>query len=180
MSVVTMNLADSDGGMTYFSSKPSSAPPPPVNESSHQYSAKIEEEKKIDNTIINNKQMDSTPISDIFSGNDMINDQTMMMPQDPRAIASSQQQYQTPMMVAAPQAKASAAPNLMNLTDEQLQAVFVGVCAIIAFSSPVQDKLANFIPTFVADNGVRSNTGLVVTGLVAAVVFYFGKRMVLK
>lgn len=177
MSVVTMNLSDADNSMTYLKSEKTN---PATTSDQHVYSAKIEEEKKIDNTIKKKKNiMDSTPIADIFSGNDMAQD-PMMLPQDPRAAHVYQQQ--APMQQAPMQQQTTTLPtsNPMNLTDEQMQAIFVGLCSMIAFSSPVQDKLANFIPTFVADHGGRSNTGLVVTGAVAAVVFYFGKRIILK
>ena len=177
-SIITMNLSDIDTGMTRFNETKTDK----QATDKLVYSAKINDENKIDNNNINKKNiMDSTPINDIFSGNDnMIQDQI----QDPRAAAHIYQPSPHNQRVVANGGGGGVVPpanlNAMNLTDEQIQAIFVGVCAMISFSDPVQDRLVNFIPTFASDTGARSNTGLVVTGLVAAIIFYFGKRVVLK
>lgn len=139
------------------------------------------EEKKIDTNIKQQEIMDSTPISDIMTGNDMMQEQ-----QDPRIFQQypqqplQPQQMQQQMQMQPQQQVAAKTSNPGNLTDEQMQALFAGVCAIIAFSGPVQDKLSNFVPQFVTDAGNRSTAGIAVTGVVAAIVFYFGKRIVLK
>lgn len=182
-----MNLSDSDGGMT--SLVPPSAPPqkierqPDAPSKNLIYSATImSEEKKIDTSTKQQQEMDSTPISDIMSGNDMMEQQDpRMFQQYPQQAQMQMQQQMIPQQPAAaaalPQAK-SANPG--NLTDEQMQALFAGVCAVIAFSGPVQDKLTTFVPQFVTESGNRSAAGIAVTGLIAAIVFYFGKRVVLK
>ena len=66
--------------------------------------------------------------------------------------------------------------NPFNLTDEQFQALVVAVCTAIAISKPVQEKLANFVPSFLNDQGNRSVVGLASTGAVAAIVFYVARR----
>ncbi len=183
-----MNLSDSDGGMTSLAPTPTQPPPkierqPETPSKNLIYSATImSEEKKIDTST--KQEMDSTPISDIMSGNDM------MEQQDPRMFQQYPQQAQVQMQQMMPQQQAPAAAgaglpqaksaNPGNLTDEQMQALFAGVCAVIAFSGPVQDKLSTFVPQFVTDSGHRSTAGIAVTGLIAAIVFYFGKRVVLK
>ena len=164
-SIVTMNLSDMDSvNMTHVNQKK-----PVVAAADKQqlvYSAKIDEKKKKDDNV--KTVMDSTDIDDIFSNNDIAQHNSSA------AAAAVAQVYQQPRQAVNAQ---SANSNLMNLTDEQIQAIFVGVCAMISFSDPVQDKLASFIPTFVSDiTGSRSNTGLVVTGLVVAFIFYYGKR----
>ena len=173
--VTTMNLSDSDGGMT------SLVPPPVAPPKNLIYAATImSEEKKIDTSI--KHEMDSTPISDIMQGNDMLADQ--QPPQDPRMFQQyPQQQMMVPQQQAQQQAQQqlpAKSANPGNLTDEQMQALFAGLCAVIAFSGPVQDKLSTFIPQFVTDAGNRSTIGIAATGAVAALVFYFGKRVVLK
>jgi hypothetical protein len=64
------------------------------------------------------------------------------------------------------------------LTDDQFQALVVAVCTAIAISKPVQEKLANFVPSFLNDHGNRSAIGLASTGLVAAIAFYLAKKYV--
>ena len=129
-------------------------------------------EKNIDKQQIT---MDSTPISDVMGPADAMMDQ---------------QQYAQPQMMAqAPSASVSAAKpaagaaahtkNPFNITDEQYQALIAGVCAILAFSNPVQEKLLSAVPQFMVDGG-RSTSGLIATGLIAAIIFYFAQRMLMK
>ena len=127
--------------------------------------------------------MDSTPLSDIMTSQEVMEQQPMMAP--PQSTMMAQQ----PMMMAPQQqvpaqAQAQAQPlpskNPFNLTDEQLQALVVAVCAAIAFSEPVQAKLGSTIPQFLAESGNRSMIGLLISGLVAAILFYFGQRSVMK
>lgn len=126
--------------------------------------------------------MDSTPLSDIMTSQEVMEQQPMMAP--PQSTMMAQQ----PMMMA-PQQQVPAQPqqqaplpskNPFNLTDEQLQALVVAVCAAIAFSEPVQAKLGSTIPQFLAESGNRSMVGLLISGLVAAILFYFGQRSVMK
>lgn len=179
MSATPLNLNESTDGMTFINQ----TPPPPPPQQQIDYSAEIPKEEKNINNINNkqNTQMDSTPLADIMPVNEV-----MMEPpqaQDPRMVQAAAPQV---MMQPQPQAQSQTPPaqaqkqNPLNLTDEQMEALFVGVCAIIAFSKPVQDKLANFVPQFVGDDGARSTAGMAMTGLVAALVFYFGQRMVFQ
>ncbi len=133
-------------------------------------------------------KMDSTPIAEI------------MMPQQPLAQAQApagpvmggqeppidpamfMQAMQPPMaqMPEAPRAPATPTPakkNPMNLTDEQMEALLVGTIAVIAFSKPVQDKLRTSVPQFVNEMGNLSLAGMAGSGLVAAIMFYFGRNM---
>ena len=123
--------------------------------------------------------MDSTPIADIMGGPEVMDMGPPLM-----AVAPAMQ-MQMPMM-PAPQQQAHQpqavlpSKNPLNLTDEQMQALLVGTCAVIAFSNPVQEKLAGILPQMLAENGSRNTTGMVVTGLVAAILFYFGQRVAMK
>ena len=65
-----------------------------------------------------------------------------------------------------------APKNPFGLTDEQLNAVIAGLSATVAFSKPVQNKLADMIPKFMNEAGDLSATGMLATAFFAAVVFY--------
>ena len=89
----------------------------------------------------------------------------------------------SPYEQAPPQKKATKSPkgdgkNPFGLTDEQYYAALAGVAAIIAFSKPVQSRMRTMVPKFVGESGDVSLTGLVVTALVAAIVFYFAKKFI--
>lgn len=64
-----------------------------------------------------------------------------------------------------------------GLTKEQMHALIAGVAAVVAFSKPVQTKLADFVPKFLGESGDLSVTGMAVTALIAAVLFYFANRL---
>lgn len=167
-----MNLNDSNDGMVPLyppaSSQPQQPPPPKVYEK---------------NIPKHQTTMDSTPIADI-----MQDGPGMMDPQDPRAHQYMQSMMPPPPMSASamgpPQQQkpqvATASKNPLNLSDEQMRALVAGVCAIIAFSAPIQDKLSTTIPQFLTEAGSRSTTGLIATGLIAALVFYFAQRFLNK
>jgi hypothetical protein len=66
--------------------------------------------------------------------------------------------------------------NPFGLTDEQWYAALAGVAAVIAYSKPVQGKLSTMVPKFLGDNGEISMTGMAVTALIAAIIFYFARQ----
>ena len=142
--------------------------------------------------INNNKDMDAaTPLDEVMGLNDLSN---APLAQDPRMVQQQPhvqlQQAMAPQMQQMPvaggqqpggQAQATTSTkNPMNLTDEQMEALIVGVVAIIAFSKPVQEKLSQMVPQFVGENGSRSTVGVAISGVVAAIIFYFGRKMVMK
>lgn len=157
--LATMNLSDPGDGMVAF--RPSPPPPPAVP-------APIMPEK---NNPGPQQTMDSTPISDLMGD----------APMD-SLYAMNQQQHNVYQGVQSAQAHATPSKkgsNPMNLTDQQMEALFAGVVAAIAFSDPVQAKLQG-LPNFLGAEGTRSMTGLLITGLVAAIIFYFARSAVLK
>jgi len=177
--VQTMDLNETGASMMVPLTQ--TAPPPPAD-------AAVPPEKNLEYNSKPPQTMDSTPIADIMSMNEV-----QPGGEDPRAAMMASQQQQPQMMMAQPPQMmmpvAAAAPAQplaavskypMNLTDEQVEALFVGLVAAIAFSKPLQEKMATMIPKFVTENGTRSMTGLAVTGAVAAGLFYFGRRAVLK
>lgn len=172
--VQIMNLSSSDdSGMV------------PINNSSEQ---KLPENNMSNNI---NKDMDAaTPLEDVMGFNDLSG---APQSQDPRMISQQPQvqlqQAMAPQMQQMPvgsgqqpagQTQPASTKNPMNLTDDQMEALIVGVVSAIAFSKPVQDKLSQVVPQFMGENGSRSTAGVAISGVVAAVVFYFGRKMVMK
>ena len=157
--VHTMNLADDGDGMVSLNDNPSVAFTPEKN---------VRENKET--------TMDSTPINDIMMEPPMMTDEPRMQGMMPQMTAPQPQgAYPTPQAPPQPEKK-----NPLNLTDEQLTALFVAACTAIAVSKPVQDRLATSIPKFLNEQGGRSMVGLAATGVVAAVVFYVAKDYIVK
>lgn len=67
----------------------------------------------------------------------------------------------------------------LNLTKAQFESLVAGVSAMIAVSGPVQDKLGDIVPSFFSDLGKITTTGLLITGLVTAVLFYFIRQFMI-
>ena len=95
---------------------------------------------------------------------------------------------QAPMMTemqSAPQVQSSkklsivSSKNPFGLTDEQFQAVLAGVAAVLAFSKPVQERLSSMVPNYMGQGGETTMTGLIVTALVVAILFYFAKKFLM-
>ena len=162
--VRTMNLSDNGDGMVSLN-----------NNQGTSFVPNIPPEKNVSE---NKQTMDSTSISDIMGQEKLL--EPPMMSADPRM---TQMHMQAPMMMAQQQPvgqqtteKKSESKNPFNLTDDQFQALIVAVCAAAAISKPVQEKLANFVPSFLNDQGNRSAIGLASTGMVAAIAFYVARR----
>jgi hypothetical protein len=158
--VHTMNLADDGEGMVPLHDNPSTS-------------------FKVEKNIRQSKEtttMDSTPINDIMMEPPMMTDEPRMQGMMPQMTAPQPQAaYPTPQAPSKPEKK-----NPLNLTDEQLTALFVAACAAAAVSKPVQDRLATSIPKFLNEQGGRSIVGLATTGAVAAILFYVAKDYVVK
>jgi hypothetical protein len=184
-----MNLSENSDGMVnlnnnkstnFIANNESNSLPPTTFSPQHQQQQMPN--ISLEKNLSENKQiMDSTSISDIL-GQPEAPLEPPMMAQDPRM---TQMQMQTPMMQAqAPQQpqqqvqsnNSNGNSNPFNLTDDQFQVLVVAVCTAIAISKPVQEKLANFVPSFLNDQGNRSMIGLASTGVAAAVVFYVIKK----
>jgi len=180
---ITMNLQDSGEGMVPFGQ--ADPPPPTMSQSSRpvreQPTAAFGPPPKnpTDSITDNREMMDSTPIDEVLSHEEMQGPPPQMMPSQmpPNQGAAMMMQPQGPPPATQP-AKADS-QNPMNLTDEQMQALMVAFAASVAFSEPVQGKLGTTIPNFLVD-GERGTTGLVMSGLVAALVFYFAQRFMAR
>jgi hypothetical protein len=119
----------------------------------------------------------STPIEDVMAGpGQMLQNEMMGSPYAQPQQAPSASRKRTGD--DGSDAKGRSSKNPFGLTDEQFQAVLAGVAAIVSFSKPVQSRLRTMVPKFVGESGDVSLTGLVVTALVAAIVFYFAKKFI--
>ena len=125
-------------------------------------------EKKIDESQMADF---STPIEEVMQ-NEIMGSPTMMGP--------SAAVQRRPAPEEAQERKKSASGNPFGLTDEQFQAALAGAAAVVAFSKPVQSRLRTMVPKFVGETGDVSLTGLAVTALVAAIVFYIIKKYLIE
>ena len=156
--VRTLNLSENDDGMV------------PLTTSFVQ-------NNQPEKNVSQNKEMtmDSTAIADIMGQPEMPLEPPMMESdprvQQPVVMQQPMVQQQQPQQQAAAQTK-----NPFNLTDEQMQSVVVAACTAAAISKPVQEKLANYVPQFLNEQGHRSMVGLAATGAVAAGIFYVLKK----
>ena len=189
-SVSTMNLGDNgDSSMTPFI-PPQSAPGPSQKTQDLVYSPNVSTEKNAtEKNSGKSKAMDSTPLSDLMMpGDDYLGpaggaaDPRYMMAPQPSYV--QQQGVPTPQGYATPgqkpQKPTTSSKNPMNLTDEQMEALLAGVVALLAFSGFAQDKLSTLVPKFLDEAGKRSTVGTLVTALLVAALFYFGKKFVIR
>jgi len=112
----------------------------------------------------------STPIEEVMPGPGQMMQDEIQGP--PRMVQSKRQNRET----SGGESKSSKNP--FGLTDDQYQAALAGVAAIIAFSKPIQGKLSTMVPKFLNESGDMSVTGMIVTALVAAIVFYMARKYI--
>ena len=179
-----MDLNDSDDLMTPLfpeaflpESEPELEPEP---EPEPEPKPKISEQCKAHKKNIHKVKMDSTPLSEVMGG---LPDVDLMAPQNPRGsappYAAQQAMMAPPPSSAKPSAKPAAPSYPLNLTKEQVEALLAGFVAVGVFTGVVQEKLASTVPNFLDAMGKRSTVGMLVTALLAAVLYYFARRMVL-
>ena len=141
------------------------------------YEAEREVSDNKNNIDDNQSEMDfATPLSEVMGEPEQ--PQQMMMMQAPSA--NTMMPPQAPPQVAPQQQQAKAAPNPGNLTDEQLDALLVSAAAMLAFSTPVREKMLQYTPQLFTEGGARTLAGGIATGIVAGSVFYGVKRFVLN
>lgn len=195
-SVSTMNLSDGGDSMTpFFAQQPSpegrlAQKPQEGQNTNVVYSPNLPEKNATEKNSGKSKAMDSTPLSDLMMpGEDYLGptgggaDPRYMMAPQPSYV---QQQAPTPPGYAPQTAQkpkssgGTASKNPMNLTDEQMEALLAGVVALLGFSGFAQEKLATLVPKFLDEAGKRSTVGSLVTALLVAVLFYFGRKFVIR
>lgn len=111
----------------------------------------------------------STPLQEVM-GADLPTEMPVM---DPTIV----QKPQTFPGVGRKEKLVAAPPKVKNpfgLTDEQFQAALAGVAGVIAFSKPVQDKIAEMVPQ-VASGGL---TGTAFMLVLTAIIFMLVRRFI--
>lgn len=168
--IQTLNLSNDDSGMVPL------GPPQVLNE--------VKPEEKNMHNINKEPVMDAaTPLDEVMGLGDLSN---APIAQDPRMVTPQQQAAVASMQMAQPvQQQTQPTPtmqskNPLNLTDDQMEALIVGAVAVLAFSKPIQEKMAQMIPQFLNENGGRSNVGIILSGLVAALIYFFGRRFIVR
>ena len=193
--IQTMNLMNNSEESGMVSIQNSQPPPPPQQPQAAampppQPQIEIEPKKVEKNILQDNKReskMDSTPLDEVMGMNEPAQFQSPP-PQDPRVVQPPVQAVPQPqhMPVAPGQQPADSqkaqpeAKNFMNLTTEQIEALMVGFICVLVFSRPLQEKLVQIVPQYLNENGSKSAVGLAVTGLIAAVLFFFGRKFLMK
>ena len=183
-----MNNSEESGMVSIQNSQPQAEPMPPPPQPPPQI--EIEPKKVEKNISQDNKReskMDSTPLDEVMGMNEPAQFQSPP-PQDPRVIQPPVQAIPQPQqMPVAPgqqpgdsQQAQPEAKKFMNLTTEQIEALMVGFICVIAFSRPLQEKLVQIVPQYLNENGSKSTIGLAITGLIAAVLFFFGRKFLMK
>ena len=162
------------------------APLPSVNEELARQALQRHEEKNPKNSVptgllkfepeknLDESQMAdfSTPIEELMPGpGQMMQNEVMGPPLSPM-----QQGNRVTARSGGDEGSSKKGKNPGGLTDEQFAAALAGVAAVIAFSKPVQSKLSTMVPKFLGESGDVSMTGLFVTALIAAIIFYFAKK----
>jgi len=111
----------------------------------------------------------ATPIEEVMAGpGQMLQDEMMGPPSMPQMGNKK---------TARKQEGGKSSKNPFGLTDEQYYAALAGLAAVIAFSKPVQGRLSTMVPKFLAEGtDDLSLTGMLVSALVAAIIFYFARQ----
>lgn len=107
----------------------------------------------------------STPITDVIDHpviSQAIAQQAMESSAPPAKKVSSKQQYP------------------LNLKKEQVEALIAGLAGVIGFSDIVQNKVIDMIPQSLNEAGKLTLTGLGITAVIIAVIFYFLRQFILK
>ena len=112
----------------------------------------------------------STAIQDVM-GTAEFEPEEMTMPVDERLVQRVRKESYRPEK-EIPQSVASATKNPFGLTDDQLQAALAGLAAVIAFSKPVQEKIAEVLPQ-VMGQGMMSQAFMLA---LTAVIFMLAKK----
>lgn len=195
--IASLNLQDDDADFSVpitqgppIDEPPRTQPPPAMQQTHaerHSGTTSFQPNNYLNKRQNTDAMMDSTPINELFTEDASgILEPPMMQNQlsGPR-VQSLQMQaapqtqmgsgFQPPQQEVKPQPK-----NPLNLTDDQMLAVLVAGACALAVSKPVQDKLATSIPKFLNEQGARSAVGLLATGSVAAIAFYFAKGQFVK
>jgi hypothetical protein len=120
------------------------------------------------------KNLDESQMAEFSSSIEEVMPGPGQMMQD--EVQGSPYEQAPPQKQQRTKSSSGASKNPFGLTDEQYYAALAGVAAVIAYSKPVQGKLSTMVPKFLGENGEMSMTGMAVTALIAAVIFYFARQ----
>jgi hypothetical protein len=120
------------------------------------------------------KNLDESQMAEFSSSIEEVMPGPGQMMQD--EVQGSPYEQAPPQKQAKSKGSSGSSKNPFGLTDEQYYAALAGVAAVIAYSKPVQGKLSTMVPKFLGENGEISMTGMAVTALIAAIVFYFARQ----
>ena len=105
----------------------------------------------------------------------------MSSPIDSAPMTTSQEAMMVhPQLVPSEKRAAASSGYPLNLSKAQVEAIIAGVSAVIGVSGPIQDKLADMVPNFFNEFGKLSPTGMAITVVIVAIVFYFLRQFVIK
>lgn len=148
--------------------------PIPVAEASVEQ-PKTENKRSVPAGLIREeKNLDESQMAEFSSAIDEVMPGPGQMMQD--EVQGSPYEQAPPQKQPKSKSPSGASKNPFGLTDEQYYAALAGVAAVIAFSKPVQNKLSTTIPKFMSEQGGLSLTGMAVSALVAAIIFYFARQ----
>jgi hypothetical protein len=117
----------------------------------------------------------SSPIEEVMAGpGQMLQDEMMGSARIPIGQKSSYKSEE------AGESKKGKSINPFGLTDDQFHAAIAGIVAVIAFSKPVQTKLISMVPNFLNESSELTPTGMAISALVAAAIFFFVKQYLAK
>ena len=69
----------------------------------------------------------------------------------------------------------------LGMNYKQMEALIAGVAGVIGTSEAVQNRVAQMLPQFYSEaTGKISVTGMAVLVIIVAVIFYFGKQMIMN
>jgi len=98
----------------------------------------------------------STPISELMPDPEIVQQPPVVSP-----------------LLKSPSSPSQAKKKKGGLSPEQMDAVIAGIAAVVAFSKPIQEKVTQFVPN-------QGLPAMLLTALIAAVIFFFGKRFLAK
>ena len=133
---------------------------------------------ELENKVDESQQMAefSSPIEEVMAGpGQMIQDEVMGGPS--RVPIGQKSSYRSEDQSEPKKTKTN---NPFGLTDDQFQAAIAGAVAVVAFSKPVQTRLISMVPNFLNENSELTMTGMAVSALVAAIIFFLVKQYMLK
>ena len=190
-SIETLDFAGgTNNNMVSLVDKPTAPVPQPGNKKDTQENYDVQRQNVQENNIDKEQMMElSTPLNEVM---DMQTDPNQMQMMQQQSVQPQQQMFppvpDPGMFQQAPQEQQGGGEvvvqqpkkkkkNIGNLTDEQLDALLVGMAASIAFSPQIQEKLMQTVPSLFNDAGLRTIGGTVATGVLAGGIFYMGKRL---